>query len=140
MLVVFATSNLTVFSNIFEVLQNNDRTRGGVGNETLAQDVVTIPVETRLTPSQFLEMTFSGFTPFGLQFSLQTEMLTIKLFPATMAKKVMLGCDSRMIQSKVDPDNLITLRNIRFRDTHHDMQPVLSFAHGLRNEIHIRLK
>src|SRR5207302_2614518 len=100
-LVLLATSNLTSLSDVLEVFQNDGRTVWGVLNNSLAQYVITISVETRLTLTQFLEVTFSGFRSFRLQFAPYAEILAVSLFPVFVAKKLALGSNGWSIQAKI---------------------------------------
>jgi len=127
-LVLFAASNLAGFSDVLEVFQNNSAPGGGVLNNSLAQNMIAISVETRLTLAQLLEMTFRGFRSFRLQLSPYAKILAVSLFPVLIAKELALRGDGWAVQAQIDPDDLITLRNIGFRDLDHDMQPILPLA------------
>src|SRR6266852_7656620 len=127
-LVMFATSNLARLSDVLEVFQNDRAPRSGVLDDTLAKDVVAISVETRLTLAQFLEMTFRGFRSFRLQLPSYAEIRAVALFPMRVPKELTRARDGWSVQAKVYPNNLIILRNIRLRDFHNDLQPVLSLA------------
>ncbi len=84
--------------------------------------MIAIPVETRLTLTQFLKVAFGGFTSFGLQFSFQAERATIHFFSVFLAQESSLRGDSGTIQAQVHTDDGVVLRNKRFRDRHHYMQ------------------
>ncbi len=127
-LVLFAASNLARLSDVLEVFQSDSCSWRGVLNDAFAEDVVTISVETRLTLTQFLEMTLSGFTSFRLQFSPNAEIFPVRLFPVLIAKELTFGGNSRPIQSKIYSDNFLSWQNIRLRNLYYHMQPVLSIA------------
>jgi len=127
-LVLFAAPNLTVLSDVLEVFQNKCCSRRGILNNSLREGVVTIPVETRLSLAQFLEMAFGGFTSFGLQFAPNAEILAINLFPLALAKKLTVRGHSGVIQAEIYPNNILNRRNIRLRNTDDHMQPVFPVA------------
>src|SRR2546429_1450984 len=127
-LVLFAASNLAILSDVFEVFQNDRTPWVCVLDDTLAEDMITISVETRLPFTQFLEMTFSGFTSFRLQLAPNAEILTVNFFPLAIAKKATLRGYCGSIQSEVYPDDFFGRGNIRLRNLYHNMQPVLPIA------------
>lgn len=127
-LVLFASSNLACTANVSQILNHDGRARGGVLDDSFREDMITVPVKTSLTTSQFLEMTLGRLASFGLKLALEAEIATVNLFPTTVAKKLTSTGDSRTVQAKVYPDDLINGRNIRLGGADHDMQPIPTIA------------
>jgi len=127
-LILFASSNLTILSDVLEVFQNDSATRSSVLSDTFAKDMIAISVETRLMLTHFLEVTLSGLRSFRLQFAPYTKILPVSFFPMLVAKELTLGGNGWSVQAEVYPDDLIISRDIRIRNLYHYMQPVLSFA------------
>lgn len=127
-LALFSASNLACAADMGQILNHESTARGGILNDSSTKYVVTVPVKTSLFSSQFLEMMFCRLASFGLKLTLEAKIPTVNLFPATVAKKLTSARNSRTVQAKVYPDNLITLGNIRLRDRDHNMQPVPTIA------------
>lgn len=127
-LLAFAASNTGGLPDTREVFEDNGGTWGETGDNALAEDVVCIPVKTRLLAFEFLQVAFGGFTSFGLQFSLETEAASINFFPVLASKKLFVGGHSRAVESQIYPDHLLCRSNDRLRDIYHDMQPKLALT------------
>lgn len=125
-LVFLAASNLGSLTDVGEIFKNNGCTSRGTDDNLLTEDMIAIPVETRLTLTQFLEVAFGGFSSFGLQFALEAKRATVNLFPSRVAKKVFVRGDSRAVESQVNANDGAILRHNRFGYGHDHMQPPLA--------------
>jgi hypothetical protein len=124
-IVFLALADFRGRSYILEVFQSDGTPRSSVLDNMLTEDMITIPVESQSLPRQLLEMSFSTFCSFRLQFSLETETASVNLFPMPTTQEVTGGSDSGTLQAQINTDNLWIGRDVRFRDADHYMQPEL---------------
>ena len=90
--------------------------------------MITVAVESLLFLTQLLEMFLGRLTSFRLKVSLETKITLVNLFPAPITKELPLAGDSRPIQSQVNPDHLIAVRDNWLRNIDHDMHPPSTHA------------
>jgi len=122
-LVVFAASHVRVLTNIGEVLKDNRCASRGTGNNLFAEDMIAIPMKSRLLQRQLFQVSFGTLGSFGLQFSSQSEGTTVNLFPSFASQELTVAGYSRAVESQVNTDNRSILRNNRFRYGDDHMQP-----------------
>ncbi len=128
MLLLFASSHLGRVSNVREVFQHDGRAKSSVLYDTLGKDMITVAVESLLFLTQLLEMFLGRLTSFRLKVSLETKITLVNLFPAPITMELPLAGDSRPIQSQVNPDHLIAVRDNWLRNIDHDMHPPSTHA------------
>jgi hypothetical protein len=94
-LLVLTTSHLRSFANVGEVLKDDGSALWSSLNDSLAEDMVTVPVKTSLLLRHLFEMSFSRLASFGLKLSTDAETAAINFFPVLVTKKVtLLGLSS----------------------------------------------
>lgn len=115
-------------ANMSQVLKHKSRSRGGILNNPLTQNMVAIPVKPRCFSTQLLQVAFSTFCSFGLQFTAKTKEASIYFFPVVTTEELTVRCDSGAVKSKINADNFIGFVYIGFRHMNNNMQPESSFA------------
>lgn len=116
-------ANLRVLSNVRQVLKYYRGTCGGRSDYLFGEDMIAIPVESRLPLAHLFQVALSGFRSFGLQFTTQAKSATINLFPMRSTQEVTVRGHGRSIESQINPDYFRVLLNLRFSNIDHDMQP-----------------
>lgn len=123
-------ANLRIGAKMGQVLNHNGRARGGILNDALGEDVITIPVKSQRATGHLFQVTFRAFCSFGLQLATETESAALNLFPVATSQKRASRSHSRMIETEINTDHLIAWGNVRLRDRDNDMQRVVTIAHA----------
>jgi hypothetical protein len=127
-LVPFASAHPGGLTNMREVLEDEGTARVGILNEVFREDVICIPVETRLPLAELFQVAFGRLRSVGLQFATKTEMPAIHHFPVRGAKELTSRGHSRAVQAQVNPDDYLRRDESRFGDSNNNVQPPLPVA------------
>lgn len=125
-LVGFAASYRGRFSNIGEIFQDESSSYERTLDNLFGENMVTIPVKSHLLVRHLFEMSFGRLGSFGLQFAFEAKRATVNLFPSLVPKKLFLRGDSRAIESEVNTNHHVTVRDRRFGDGEDDVQAPLA--------------
>ena len=115
-------------ADFLEVL-NHDQSTGNYRLNQLPTDhVVAIRPKPSRPTRQLFEMSFGGLCAFGLKRTLQPEIPAFRRLPATLAKKLVVGCDGRTSDPKVHTDDFPIGNELYVWQSHDHMQPELASA------------
>jgi hypothetical protein len=115
-------------ANVRQILNHHGRTRRGVGNDALTENMVMIFALPKQFARELAQVAFRTLCAFGLQFPLETEDPTLLLFPATFTEELLIGGDSRTIQPEINTHDFPRWGNHRIRNAHDHMQRITTSA------------
>ncbi len=84
-----------------KVLNHDGCPDRGTVNNAVAENMITIPVETQLLARQLAKMAVSRLCSFGLQLSFNTEVAAVYFFPVGSAVELALRCYRRMVDTQI---------------------------------------
>jgi len=114
-------ANLRIGAKMGQVLNHNGRARGGILNDALGEDVITIPVKSQRATGHLFQVTFRAFCSFELQLATETESAALNLFPVATSQKRASRSHSRMMETEINTDHLVAWGN-RERDGNAPLQ------------------
>src|ERR1700675_4791313 len=105
-LVCLATSDLACLSNVGQILNHDGATGCSILDNSLGEDMITVPVESHLFSRKLFEMLLGRLCSFGLEFALQTKAAAVNLFPVATTQKLTLRSNGWSVETQINAHNL----------------------------------
>jgi len=120
---LFTTALFGPLTDMRQIFNGNRATFWRGLRDLFTQNVITIPSKLRLLVPDAAQVAFGAFCAALLQLAAQVEVPSFDRFPATLAKKVAVGRNSGVRQSKINADHRLVQLHIRRWHRHNDVQP-----------------
>ena len=102
---VLASSDLGGLSNVGQVFQNEGRSGGCILHNAFAEDVIVVSSLPKQFARKLLQVPFSRFCSFSLEFTSDTEHASLLLFPSTVTQEMAIGGHGGPIKPKINPNH-----------------------------------
>jgi hypothetical protein len=124
----FATAGLHAGSDVREVFDDDDCTRRNARQDTLAENMVTVPSETLSASREESKTAFSRLGSFGLQLATPMETPMFHLTPGLLAVETVIGGDGRAADAQVNPKSLSVVRELHVIEFQNDVEGEPTFV------------